>query len=143
VNAAASFRATAVVPHLMEEPMFNLSANAALSSLRDKWQRMVRKRRSLVELAAYPPRAMTCEPWLPGRRSTSWPMFHKVERRAVRLHEMMTRLHVDAGKLARLRRGDAYAEARARCLSCRMSEQCLRWLDDPAEAEKRPEFCPI
>jgi hypothetical protein len=245
VNAAASFRASAVVPHLMEEPMLNLSANAALTSLRDKWRRMVRKRRSLVELAVCPPSelrriaqdvgvsvsdlriiaaahpgpsellplrlellgldpgyvrsaqtaiyrdmertcamcpawkrcardlakgdvqagmdsyclcsptidalavdetglppAMTCEPWLPRRRSTSWPMFHRVERRAVRMQEMMTRLHVDPGKLARLRRGDAYAEARASCLSCRMSEKCLRWLGDPAEADKRPEFCP-
>jgi hypothetical protein len=58
------------------------------------------------------------------------------------MHEMMTRLHVDPGKLARLRRGDAYAEARARCLSCKTSEQCLRWLAEPAEADARPEFCP-
>lgn len=72
----------------------------------------------------------------------SWPMFRRVERRAVRMHEMMTRLYVDPGTLARLRRGDAFAEARARCLSCAMSEKCLRWLDDPAEAGKRPEFCP-
>jgi hypothetical protein len=69
-------------------------------------------------------------------------MFHRAERRAVRLHEMMTRLHVDTGKLARLRRGDAYAEARARCLSCSMGEKCLHWLAEPAEAEARPEFCP-
>lgn len=245
VNAAAPFRATAVVPHPMEEPMIKLSGYAALISLRDKWRRMQRKRRSLVEVAACPPSelqrsaqdvgvsvsdlriiaaahsgpsellplrlellgldpgyvrsaqtatyrdlertcamcpawrrcardlakgdvqagmdsyclcaptidalavdntglppAMTCEPWLPGRRSTSWPMFHRVERRAVRMHEMMTCLRVDPAKLARLRRGDAYAEARARCLSCRMSEKCLCWLADPAEAEARPEFCP-
>jgi hypothetical protein len=229
----------------MEEPMFNLSANAALAGLRDKWRRMLHKRRSLVELAACPPNelqriaqdvgasvsdlriiaaahpgpsellplrlelmgldpgyvrsaltatyrdlertcatcpawrrcardlakgdaqggmdryclcsatidalavdeaglppAITCEPWLPQRRSMSWPMFHRVERRAVRMHEMMTRLHVDPAKLARLRRGDAYAEARARCLSCRTSEKCRRWLDNIKEAETRPEFCP-
>jgi hypothetical protein len=72
----------------------------------------------------------------------SWPMFRRVERRAVRMHQMMTRLHVDPGKLARLRRGDAYADARAGCLACGMSEKCLRWLDDRAEAAKRPEFCP-
>jgi hypothetical protein len=245
VHAAASFRATAVAPHPMEEPMLNLSANAALIRLRDEWRRMVCKRRSLVELAACPPSelqriaqdvgvsvsdlravaatqpgpsellpmrlellgldpgyvraeltatyrdmermcamcpawrhcrrdlaegdaqagmesyclcsptidalafdeaglppAMTCEPWLPRRRSMSWPMYHRVERRAGRMQEMMARLHVDPGKLARLRRGDAYAEARARCLSCRMSQECLHWLADSAEAEKRPEFCP-
>ena len=88
-----------------------------------------------VDRASLPP-AMTSEPWLPSRQSTSWPMFHRVERRAARMHEMMTRLRVDPGKLARLRRGDAYAEARARCLSCRMSETCLRWLDEPGTGRR-------
>jgi hypothetical protein len=98
-----------------------------------------------VDEAGLPP-VMTSEAWLPRRQPRrqpmSWPMFRRVERRAVRMHEMMARLHVDPGKLARLRRGDAYAEARAGCLSCGMSERCLRWLDDPAAAGKRPEFCP-
>ena len=70
-----------------------------------------------------------------------WPMFRRVERQARRMHEMMKRLNVDPGKLARSRRGDAYAE-RATCLFCGTSEKCLRWLDDPAQAGKRPEFCP-
>jgi hypothetical protein len=94
-----------------------------------------------VDEAGLPP-VMTCEPWLPRRPSMTWPMFHRVERHAVRMHEMMARLHVNPGKLARLRRGDAYAEARARCLSCGMSEKCLRWLDDAEEAQERPVFCP-
>lgn len=63
----------------------------------------------------------------------SWPMFHRVERRALRLHEMMERLDVDPGKLARLQRGDAYAEARATCLSCGTSDKYLRRLDEPAK----------
>jgi hypothetical protein len=70
-----------------------------------------------------------------------WPMFHRVERRARRMHEMMQRLDVDASALARLRGGDAYVEARARCLSCGTSDRCLRWLDQPGDG-KRPEFCP-
>jgi len=69
-------------------------------------------------------------------------MFRRVERRALRMHEMMKRLDVDPGKLARLRRGDAYAEARARCLSCGTSDKCLRWLDEPARGDSPPEFCP-
>jgi hypothetical protein len=69
-------------------------------------------------------------------------MFHRVERRAVRMHDMMARLRVDPGKLARVRRGDAYAEARARCLSCTTSEECLRWLANSAQPGKGPEFCP-
>ncbi len=71
-----------------------------------------------------------------------WPMFHRVERRALRMHEMMRRLDVDPVKLARLRGGDAYAQARARCLSCKASDRCLFWLDDPAQAGRRPAFCP-
>lgn len=72
----------------------------------------------------------------------SWSMFHRVEHRALRMHGMMRRLDVDPLKLARLRRGDAYAEARARCLGCAASERCLLWLDNPAQADGRPEFCP-
>ena len=72
----------------------------------------------------------------------AWPMYRRVERRALRMHDMMKRLDVDPGKLARLRGGDAYAEACAKCLSCRTSEECLRWLDDSAQAGRRPELCP-
>jgi hypothetical protein len=68
-------------------------------------------------------------------------MFHRVEHRARRMHEMMQRLGVDIGVLARLRRGDAYAEARSRCLFCGTSDKCLRWLEQSGD-RKRPEFCP-
>jgi hypothetical protein len=91
---------------------------------------------------AGPPAPMTCEPWLPGAQPLPWPMYRRVERRAVRMQEMMRRLDVDPARLARLRGGDAYAEARARCLSCRASERCLLWLDNPTQAGRRPEFCP-
>jgi hypothetical protein len=86
---------------------------------------------------------MTCGPWLPPvRQPLPWPMHSRVERRAVRMHEMMRRLGVDPARLARLRRGDTYAEARARCLSCTAGETCLRWLDVPSISGGRPEFCP-
>lgn len=85
---------------------------------------------------------MTCEPWLPMRQPLPWPMYRRVERRAVRTQEMMRRLDVDPAKLARQRGGNAYAEARARCLSCGASDVCLRWLDAPPTGGKRPEFCP-
>ena len=90
---------------------------------------------------ARPAPDMTCEPWLPMRQPLPWPMYRRVERRAVRMNEMMRRLNVDAAKLARVRCGDAHAEARATCLSCRASEVCLRWLDAAASGG-RPEFCP-
>lgn len=71
-----------------------------------------------------------------------WPMFHHVERQAGRMHEMMERLDVDPVTLARLRGGDAYAEARTRCLFCTTSDACLRWLDRPVKVGARPDFCP-
>ncbi len=65
-----------------------------------------------------------------------------VERQAVRMHQMMRRLDVDPGVLIRLRRGDAYAEARARCLACTTIGDCLRWLDGYALEVEGPDFCP-
>ncbi len=72
----------------------------------------------------------------------NWAMFRRVERRATRMHEMMQRLDLDPVVLVRFRRGDAYAEARARCLFCGTSDKCLRWLEQRPPPDKRPEFCP-
>lgn len=69
------------------------------------------------------------------------PMARRVERQARRLHDVMWRLNVDAGALTRLRQGDAYAQARSRCLSCGTSDKCLRWLD-ARQAGTKPDFCP-
>jgi hypothetical protein len=71
-----------------------------------------------------------------------WPMSRRVERLARRLHDVMERLDVDPRALVRLRNGDAYAEARARCLHCGTSDLCLRWLERPAENAPPPTFCP-
>jgi hypothetical protein len=69
-------------------------------------------------------------------------MTRRVERRATRMREMMERLDVDAAALARAQRGDAYAQARTRCLTCGTSEQCLRWLDGGGSPRERaPDFC--
>ena len=67
-----------------------------------------------------------------------WWMTRRVERQATRMHEVMERLDVDAAALARVRQGQAYADARARCLTCGTSDRCLRWLDSrPARASRR------
>jgi hypothetical protein len=71
-----------------------------------------------------------------------WPMFRRVERQAVRMHEMMDRLDVDPAEFARLRQGDVYAEARTRCLHCGTTDKCLRWLEDINRAGTSPDFCP-
>jgi hypothetical protein len=69
-------------------------------------------------------------------------MTRRVERQARRMHDMIQRLDVDTAALARLRQGDAYAEARTRCLWCGTSDLCLRWLDSPERRPARPGFCP-
>jgi hypothetical protein len=69
-------------------------------------------------------------------------MARRVERQARRMHDMMRRLDVDAAALARLGQGDAYLQARSRCLSCGTSDKCLRWLDQAPLPGSRPSFCP-
>src|SRR5262245_23265422 len=71
-----------------------------------------------------------------------WWMTRRVERQATRMHEMMDQLNVDAAALARADRGDVYAEARARCLTCGTSDKCLRWLDAQPASKEQPTFCP-
>jgi len=70
------------------------------------------------------------------------PMHRRVERQAIRMHEMMDRLDVDPVALVRLRRGDAYARARSLCLFCGTSDKCLRWLDGNDRPDRSPDFCP-
>ncbi len=70
-----------------------------------------------------------------------WAIRRTVERRATRMHQMMDRLDVDALVIIGLRNGDAYTEARWRCLRCEESCLCLRWLDKGA-ADAEPDFCP-
>lgn len=68
--------------------------------------------------------------------------FFRVERRARRMHDVMVRLDVDPVALVRMRGGDAYAEARGRCMFCGTSDKCLRWLDQADRSATRPDFCP-
>jgi hypothetical protein len=71
-----------------------------------------------------------------------WWMTRRVERQATRMHEMMDRLGVDGAALARERQGEAYAEARTRCMTCGTSDRCLRWLDGDPASKGPPDFCP-
>jgi len=70
-----------------------------------------------------------------------WVIGRTEERRATRMHQMMARLHVDVLALIGLRNGDAYAEARSRCLRCDDSSLCLCWLDK-CGPNAGPDFCP-
>lgn len=71
-----------------------------------------------------------------------WPMFRRGERQARRMKDMIARLGVDTGRLARLRLGDAYTGARAQCLLCPNVGECLEWLDSTPHEGERPLFCP-
>ncbi len=78
------------------------------------------------------------------------PQSEHVERRARRMVDMITRLDVDQLQLARVRRGDAYMEARTACLHCAHADDCLHWLSLTApssgignvEPQQAPDFCP-
>lgn len=72
----------------------------------------------------------------------SWWMTRRVERQATRMHEMMERLDVDGAALARSGKGDAYMQARTRCLTCGTSDKCLRWLEREQTPARSPDFCP-
>jgi len=70
-----------------------------------------------------------------------WWMTRRAERQATRMHDMMDRLNVDAAALARAQQGELYAQARARCLTCVLSAQCLPWLDGQPTSQDIPTFC--
>ena len=71
-----------------------------------------------------------------------WPMFRSVERQASRLADMMQRLDADPSKLVRMRAGEAFAEARTKCLHCSSARECLLWLNNDPPSDKAPLFCP-
>ena len=71
-----------------------------------------------------------------------WPMYRQVERQANRLADMIERLDVDTGKLVRRGMGEAYAEARAKCLRCCNTRECLSWLEAWQPGSDAPRFCP-
>ena len=70
------------------------------------------------------------------------PISRLVEQRATRLGAMMKRQNVDPVKLARLRGGTAYAEARDVCLRCHNGYECLAWLESDPAGQESPSFCP-
>lgn len=72
-----------------------------------------------------------------------WPRFRHVERQARRLNDMIEKLDVDTLSLIRLRQGDAYAEARTKCLHCTNAAECLEWLENWPNGGEPAAFCPI
>jgi Family of unknown function (DUF6455) len=71
-----------------------------------------------------------------------WPMYRNVERRAVRLQEMMRRLQANPAHLMRTANGECYMEARQKCVTCLSAEECLVWLDSEPDVVGEADFCP-
>lgn len=71
-----------------------------------------------------------------------WPMLQRIEKQARRMREMMARLRVDPVALARARNGNAFAEARNRCVVCGATEECQRYLESSEGTSGAPVFCP-
>lgn len=71
-----------------------------------------------------------------------WSMSRTVERQASRMANMMQMVGADPVELVRLRAGEAYAEARAKCLQCSNARECLLWLDANPPSREAPLFCP-
>ncbi|MBU2583151.1 MAG: hypothetical protein KJ622_15695 [Alphaproteobacteria bacterium] len=70
------------------------------------------------------------------------PLVSQVERRARRMHDMITALNVDEIALMRIDRGEAYAQARTKCLRCVCPGECLAWLDAGREKGEPLWYCP-
>ena len=70
------------------------------------------------------------------------PMVTQVERRARRMNDMIKALDVDEIALMRRNRGEAYAQARTKCLNCVCPGECLAWLDAGGEKREAPWYCP-
>jgi hypothetical protein len=70
------------------------------------------------------------------------PPFSSIGRQAERMKEMIDRLDVDPLKLACLREGESYVQARLKCLDCSNADQCFQWLETSAPDVERPTFCP-
>jgi Family of unknown function (DUF6455) len=75
-------------------------------------------------------------------RAMGWPMFRNVERQATRMHDMMDKLDVKGIDVARVRSGEAYAEARTKCLDCHNTQECAAWLQSDRPDRGKPDFCP-
>ena len=72
------------------------------------------------------------------------PMVRQVERRARRLHDMIKALGVNEIAVIRKDQGEAYAEARDKCLHCASSSECLNWLEANSNGARDvtiPDFC--
>ena len=72
----------------------------------------------------------------------SWPMFRRVAQQAQHMTDVMERLDIDPSTAVRQDRGQAYIEARARCLHCQFARECERWLQGAENARDPAYFCP-
>ena len=79
---------------------------------------------------------------MPQSQSPTWPMFHRVWRRAELFERMAAMLGIDMLNAARIDRGEAISEARGQCLRCTNASDCRNRLDASEGLPIPPRFCP-
>lgn len=71
----------------------------------------------------------------------SWPMYHRVWRRAELLDRMIDVLALDPLKAVSLDGGQAYFDARTRCLACFRAPECREMIELEPRRAGPPAFC--
>jgi Family of unknown function (DUF6455) len=73
----------------------------------------------------------------------SRPMLDRVFRQADLMDRVIERVGVNPAVAARVDRGVAFYEARTKCISCCLEQECRKWLEQrPVEPPGPADFCP-
>lgn len=75
-------------------------------------------------------------------QTPSWPMFHRVWRRAELLERMIEALAIPPLAAVVPDAGEAYARARSQCLACTRAPDCRAALAEAHSLALPPAFCP-
>ena len=74
-------------------------------------------------------------------RIPTWPMFHRVWRRAALFEQMVKLLRIDPGEAARLDHGEAIRVAHRKCLECKHAQDCRNWIEASEGLPLPPSYC--
>jgi hypothetical protein len=72
----------------------------------------------------------------------SRPMLDRVFRQAELMDRVIERVGVNPAVAARVDRGVAFYEARTKCISCHLEQECRKWLARPMQRSSPADFCP-
>jgi hypothetical protein len=74
-------------------------------------------------------------------RIPTWPIFHRVWRRAALFEQMMDFLNIDLGAAARMDHGEAIRVAHRKCLECKLAQDCRNWIEASECQPRPPPYC--